>query len=89
MNLYGRFMDKEFKLLVNEPEKKAVFSNEDFRMDIDWGTSEVLDAKLHHNNGEYTVDMVYYYAMRTLLKGMLNPSRVHFVNTGVVDQIKY
>ncbi len=85
MNLYGRFSNKEFKLTVDESAGRALFSNEKFSITLDWNSSEVHDANLYQENGEYTVNMEYYHAMRTLMKGMLNPDRVHFVNVGGVE----
>ncbi len=82
--LYGRFKDKEYKLTVDEAGKEAKFTNDEFRIRIDCDSSNVIDAKISGDSGKYIVNMEYYYAMRTLMKGMLNPSRVHYVNVGVV-----
>jgi len=31
------------------------------------------------------IDMAYYFTMATLMKGMLDLSRVHFVNVGLLE----
>jgi len=85
--LYGRFNDKEFTLKVNNSGDNATFANKDFTIVIDWKTSEIRDATISGSNGEYIVDMEYYYAMRTLMKGMLNPDRVHFVNVELGEDV--
>ncbi len=80
VTLYGRFKDREYKLTFDNSKNEAVFSNDEFNIKMDWDLSEVIDASADTNT---TVNMEYYYAMRTLIKGMLNPSRVHYVNVGL------
>jgi putative selenate reductase len=80
--LYGRFKDKEYKLALDDAGKEASFSNGEFSIRIDWESSDILDAK---SRGNAVVDMEYYYAMRTLMRGMLDLNRVHFVNVGAVE----
>ena len=83
--LYGRFKDKEFKLLRSNPGTTGTFENGDFRITVDWESSDISDVVVHHENRTCYVDMAYYHTMRTLMKGMLNPGRVHFVNAGLRD----
>ncbi len=80
--LYGRFNDKEYKLVLDDEKTIANFSGDTFNVRIDWTTSDVIEA---NGNDSVIVNMEYYHAMRTLMKGMLNPSRVHFVNVGVAE----
>ncbi len=84
-SLYGRFKDKEFKLSLSNTGTKATFENDDFRITVDWESFDISDVVVHHENRTYYVDMAFYHTMRTLMAGMLNPGRVHFVNADLRD----
>jgi putative selenate reductase len=82
ISLYGRFNDRNYNLTLDEAKKEAVFSNDEFSINVDWDSSVIIDAASHGNT---MVNMEYYYAMRALMNGMLNSSRVHFVNTDLLQ----
>jgi putative selenate reductase len=77
--LYGRFKDKEFELTLDHNLQKAIFRNNEAFAVIDWKLHAIENATTT-NNHSATIDMAYYFAMATLLKGMMNSNRVHFVN---------
>lgn len=78
-SLTGRFKDKEFELTCDSISDRYVFSSNTAAIETNASTHEILKASLIHAKTG-VIDMLYYYAMSTLLKGMLNTSRVHFVN---------
>ena len=80
VSLYGRFKDREYKLTFDNSKNEAVFSSDEFNITMDWDSSGIIDVSA---DTDTTVNMEYYYAMRTLMKGMMNPSRVHYVNVGM------
>jgi len=84
-SLYGRFKDKEFKLSVGNTGTNATFESDDFRISVDWESSDIRNVEVQDGNRTCFVDMAYYHTMRTLIEGMLNPGRVHFVNAGLRD----
>ena len=84
MTMFGRFKEKEYKLTLDQ-QQTATFENNQALMVIDWNSNKILNAKMKNNFSNTKVDMAYYYAMVILMKGMLNTSRVHFVNIGVTQ----
>ncbi|MBM4167516.1 MAG: glutamate synthase, partial [Ignavibacteria bacterium] len=80
--LFGRFKEKEFSLSTENNFLKTKFENKIFELNIDWETNKVLVAKGKEN---CKIDLAYYFAMKTLLLGMLNNERVHFVNVDFVN----
>lgn len=82
--LYGRFKEKEFELTFDQNLQKAIFRNQQAFAIIDWKLHTIENATTT-NNHSATIDMAYYFAMATLLKGLMNSSRVHFVNVGILQ----
>ncbi len=82
--LNGRFKDKEFQLTLDRNMQQATFQNSHVLVVIDWKLNTIKNATTN-NNHSATIDMAYYFAMATLLKGMMNSNRVHFVNTGILQ----
>ena len=80
--LYGRFRDKEFVLTKLDNELHASFVHESITLMINWSSNEVHDVTVEGNRLNLVLDMGYYFAMVTLMKGMTNPNRVNFVNIG-------
>ncbi len=78
-SLTGRFKDKEFELTGDSILNRNVFSSNTAAIETNASTHEILKASLI-NSKTGMIDMQYYHAMSVLLKGMLNTSRVHFVN---------
>ncbi len=81
--LIGRFQGKEFSI-EKEPGKDIIeFKSSNTRVSVNSSTNEILDAVLLGTQTSEMIDMRYYFAMITLMKGMLNINRVHFVNTEI------
>ncbi len=83
--LQGRFRDKEYELSLDEQRTSATFATIDAVVTIDWNMSRILGARARDNGSSVKVDMAYYHAMATLMKGMLNSNRVHFVNIDAIE----
>lgn len=77
--LAGRFKDREFELSWDPGLDRYFFSSSTVAIETDASTHEIRRASLL-NAKTGVIDMQYYHAMSVLLKGMLNPSRVNFVN---------
>lgn len=77
--LYGRFGEKEYRLAINREERLARFSANGTVVVVDWSSGIVLNATTEAPSPA-VVDMNYYLTMATLLRGLLNPTRVNFVN---------
>ncbi|MBI4548958.1 MAG: 4Fe-4S dicluster domain-containing protein [Ignavibacteriae bacterium] len=80
--LYGRFKEKEYRLVLKDQEQ-ARFYWDSCSLILDWKTDQVLGIEPKSNSENIVVDMAYYITMKTLLKGMAETTRVHFVNVGV------
>jgi putative selenate reductase len=87
--LHGRFGDKECMLRLSEGSGIATFSMVNVVVTMDWHLHRVLN--IDHGDGSEgsVIDMRYYFIMATLMKGMLNPSRVHYVNVGYLDKGRF
>jgi len=77
--LSGRFKCREFELTWNSKPDRYVFSSGTAAIETDASTHEITKASLMNAKTE-VIDMRYYHAMSVLLKGMLETSRVNFVN---------
>ncbi|KAB2880197.1 glutamate synthase [bacterium] len=77
--LFGRFKDQEFELHRDRNSRQTIFRNHSALVSLDYETNDVLDASGSVNS---VIDLRYYFVMKTLLIGMLNTDRVHFVNAG-------
>jgi putative selenate reductase len=82
--LYGRFKDKEYELRIDERSRTAIFHVDGITVSIDWGTYKVLDIKRRGDSVGKVIDMGHLLSMGILLKGMLDTSRIHFVNVGMI-----
>jgi putative selenate reductase len=80
--LVGRFKDGEFELSWDSIRDRYVFSDGSAAIETDSSTHEIRNASLLDSSNK-VIDMQYYHAMSTLMKGMLNTSRVNFVNVDV------
>ncbi|MBI5215031.1 MAG: 4Fe-4S dicluster domain-containing protein [Ignavibacteriae bacterium] len=80
--LYGRFAEKEFTLTQEGDTTKFQCGNICIVMDPI--TNSFLDIEIHESINK-TIDMRYYFVMKTLIRGMMNKSRVHFVNVGLFE----
>ncbi len=79
--LFGRFQKKEFELVLDQQQQSVTFKIANALLTIDWKSHNVLDAVIFNSSSLEFFDMRYYFVMATLMKGMLNTNRVHFVNT--------
>lgn len=82
MKLFGRFKEKEFLLSVGNDFQKTKFENNVFEVNIDWRGNKILHASGKEN---CFIDLSYYFAMKTLLLGMLNENKIHFANVDLVN----
>ncbi len=78
-SLIGRFKDMEFELVWDNILDKIIFSSSQATIETNASTHEILNASLL-NAKTAVIDMQYYHSMFVLLRGMLNTSRVNFVN---------
>ncbi len=77
--LTGRFKDREFELTWDPILDRYVFRSATTAIETNASTHEITKAsRIKARTG--VIDMQYYHAMAVLLKGMLNTSRVNFVN---------
>lgn len=77
--LTGRFKDREFELSWDRVRDTYAFISDSAAIETDARTHEIRNAALI-NSGNGVIDMQYYYAMSSLMRGMLNTRRVNFVN---------
>jgi putative selenate reductase len=77
--LTGRFKDREFELIWDPNLDRYVFSSGTVAIETNASTHKIKKASLI-NAKTGVIDMQYYHAMSVLMKGMLNTSRVNFVN---------
>lgn len=77
--LTGRFQDREFELFWDSILDRYVFSSDTVAIETNASTHEISEAFLI-NARTGVIDMQYYHVMSVLLKGMLDTSRVNFVN---------
>ncbi len=82
VKLFGRFKEKEFLFSVDNDFLRAKFENEIFEANIDWKTNKVIQASGKEN---CVIDLAFFFAMKTLLKGMLNTNQIHFVDIDFVN----
>jgi putative selenate reductase len=78
--LYGRLNGKEYVLDFEEHSQKAVFKADGALVTIDWGSCRVLTVDRRDASVGHVIDMGPCFTMVALMKGVLNPNRVHFVN---------
>lgn len=78
--LYGRFGANEYRLSLDREGQRAKFMNEEIVVEVDWKSNMVKNATTRTFRA-VVVNMGYYLAMATLLRGMMNMSHVNFVNT--------
>ncbi len=76
--LFGRFKDKEYELHRGRQSSNTVFKSNSAQVTIHSETDDILDAISATSS---VVDMRYYFVMSTLLNGIMNAQKVHFVNT--------
>lgn len=77
--LRGRFKDREFELNWEPGLDRYLFSSGAAVIETKASTHEISKASLINATAE-VIDMQYYHAMSSLLKGLLATSRVNFVN---------
>ncbi|HEY6121144.1 MAG TPA: hypothetical protein VIV66_14395, partial [Pyrinomonadaceae bacterium] len=77
--LTGRFADREFELSWDPVGDTYMFRSNSAAIETNAQTHEIKNASLV-NSSTGKVDMQFYYAMSTLMKGMLNMRHVNFVN---------
>ncbi len=75
--LHGRFAEKEF--VLTEQNGSTKFQQGKLVVHLEPNSNNVLDVREIETSNE-VIDMRYYHVMKTLLLGIMNASRVHFVN---------
>jgi len=78
--MHGRFKDIECSLSVDDRSGTSQLDVSGCTLTVNHKNGDVLDAKLNAGSADRTIDMRYYYVMKTLLYGMLHGNDVHFVN---------
>ena len=79
--IVGRIEGKIHSLSVNDQKKAAVYSDGVLEVQFNPATHAVLGAKpLTKDADGHKLDVKQYHTLRTLLTGLLSPSRVHQVN---------
>lgn len=84
--LIGRFKDREFELSWERVRDRYLFRSGTAVIETNPSTHEISNASLI-NAKKAVVDMQYYHAMSVLLKGILDTSRVNFVNVEAQGQV--
>ncbi|MFA5833292.1 MAG: 4Fe-4S dicluster domain-containing protein [Bacteroidota bacterium] len=75
--LLGRFKDQEFELHLDIMKSTSLFKNSEFQVSIGSNGYEIVNAIGIIST---QIDMRYYVVMSTLLKGIMNSSKINFVN---------
>jgi len=83
--LHGRFKEKLVLLSLDEERDEYLFHDGDVIVTVDGKSNTVRGIERRDGQGSRTVDMRYYLTMKTLMKGMLDRGRVHFVNVGITQ----
>lgn len=86
--LNGRFKDQEFELTWDRVTDRYVFSSGGAAIETNASTHEIRRASLIDTNEPRVIDMQYYHTMSVLLKGVLDTSRVNFVNLAAHRQVE-
>jgi putative selenate reductase len=82
--LRGRFKDRTCTLKLSMDGNRAEFLVTGTMIAVEWSSQKVVGATSDDPSSEQSVDMAYYWTMATLMKGMIDNHRVHFVNVGVL-----
>ena len=76
---------KVCSLAVDESKNAGIFNDGVLEVKFDTATHRIVGVKpLAGNAAGHYVDVKKYHTLRILLKGLLNPSRVHQVNVPFV-----
>ena len=79
--IVGRIEGKVYSLTVDESEKAGIYNDGALEVKFDTTTHEIVNVKpLAPDAVGHKIDVKQYHTLRTLLTGLLNPSRVHQVN---------
>jgi putative selenate reductase len=84
--LYQRKDDHVYELMHDQDVGEYVFHDGSVTLHINDQTRDVTRVDSSAGLKEHLIDMKHFLIMETLLKGMLNPSRVHFVNVGTNER---
>ncbi len=77
----GRIEGKLHSLSVNEQKKTAVYTDGVLEVRFNPATHEIIGVKpLTKGADGHKIDVKQYHTLRTLLTGLLSPSRIHQVN---------
>lgn len=79
--LFGRFKDQEYELHRDQQSNMTVFKSNSAQVIIHSETNDIIDATGAVSS---VIDMRYYFVMSTLLNGIMNTQKVHFVNTELI-----
>jgi putative selenate reductase len=79
--IVGRMEGKTYSLAVCEEKKRGYYNDGVIAVTFDTETHEVVEVKaLNGSPVGHKLDMKTYHTLRTLLIGLLSPSRIHQVN---------
>jgi putative selenate reductase len=79
--IVGRIEGKTHSLTVNDAKQVASYNDGALEVEFNTQTHEILEVKsLTSVTTDHKIDVKQYHTLRTLLAGLLNPSRVHQVN---------
>jgi putative selenate reductase len=80
--IVGRIEGKNYSLIVDNRKNVGTYNDGTLEVQLDTKSHEIVDAKaLTPKAAGHKLDVKTYHTLRILLAGLLNPSRVHPVNT--------
>ncbi len=87
-SIIGRIRGEQYSLTISKPQHDAevhTFSSPLGTFQIDPVTNELLAAELVKSEGE--VEVGTYLMLRTLLAGVLNPTKMNYINAAYADLV--
>ena len=84
--LYQRKDDHVYELMHDQDGGEYVFHDSYVTLHINQRTRDIIRVDSSAGLKDHLVDMRNFLIMETLLKGMLNLSRIHFVNVGTNER---
>jgi putative selenate reductase len=80
----ARLAAQEYALEIDRLGNCARFRTANAELEFDYATHQPMSFRLLHGAGEATIDMRNYFTIHAVLRGVLNPKYVNYVNVSSV-----
>ncbi|MBI4470026.1 MAG: glutamate synthase [Acidobacteria bacterium] len=83
---FGRINQREFSLDLDRERDRVVFTDQVLSVELEYSSDEPVSVRvLDAQRTGHALSMEPYYVLRTLMRGVLDPRRVNFVNVTSID----